>query len=150
MAYFNNCNQFFWPIFRNYFWPIWVMTKFGKCMPFEIELFFFLVISDNTFQRRTQRFHFHFFSSWDRFNCSQIWFIFSLFIMYLAEHSSKKSADWNFSQTFFLLYFLMRKQPVSVSVSRGFFEIFFLDLCGTCQLLFKVFKLFLKVFYITG
>ena len=120
------------------------MTILGKCVPLEIKLFFFLVISDNTFQHRTQRFHFHFFHHEIDLIVHKFDSFFHFLIMYLAEHSSKKLADWNFSQTFFLLYFLMRKQPVSVSVSRGFFWIFFLDLCGTCQLLFKVFNFFLS------
>jgi len=44
--------------------------------------------------------------------------------MYLAEHASKNVANWNISQTFSFLVFLMRKQPVSVSVSRGFWFFF--------------------------
>jgi len=131
MAYFNNCNQFFWPILAN------------VCL-LKLNYSFFLVISDNTFQHRTQRFHFHFFHHEIDLIVHNFDSFFHFLIMYLAEHSSKKSADWNFSQTFFSsVFFDAKTTGVCFSLSR-FFWIFFLDLCGTCQLLFKVFNFFYR------
>jgi len=91
LGHYSSLKRPFYGLFQQ-LQPIF-LTNFGKCMPLEIELFFFLVISENTFQHRTQRFHFHFFHHEIDLIVHNFDSFFHFLIMYLAEHSSKKSAD---------------------------------------------------------